>query len=91
MGGGRDGVVKYIVQQGHHCMLGSDKAGVVQTYFQEVIESSIRAKMNMHYFKLRFELRVVRWALLNAGELRFTQITSAPFFTRYKALLLMFI
>ncbi len=30
---------------------------------------------------LGFELRVVSWALLIADELRFTQITPAPFFT----------
>jgi hypothetical protein len=31
--------------------------------------------------KLRFVLRVVGWAPLNAGEPVFTQITSVPFFT----------
>ena len=31
--------------------------------------------------QIRYVLQVVRWTLLNAGELIFTRITSVPFFT----------
>jgi hypothetical protein len=54
--------------------------GMVRAYFRG---ASIRAR-RVHYVtyvKLRFEVRVVRWASHSTGELIFTQITSAPFFT----------
>ena len=87
--------IGYVVEQGHHCILGMDKASVVQAYFQS---DQTDEKSRANFLKLlevallsQIYTEVFGLAPLNADELIFTQFILVLIFTGGQSLRVRFI